>query len=57
MNSQVLYFTVLVCLMEISRWSHKNILCSVPSKRTIYFSSLIVPQSHIWWWSAKSHLV
>lgn len=34
MNSQVLYFTVLVCLMEISRWSHKNILCSVPSKRT-----------------------
>lgn len=41
MNSQVLYFTVLVCLMEISRWSHKNILCSVPSKRTIYFSSLV----------------
>lgn len=41
MNSQVLYFTVLVCLMEISRWSYKNILCSVPSKRTIYFSSLV----------------
>lgn len=57
MNSQVLYFTVLVCLMEISRWSHKDILCSVPSKRTIYFSSLVVPQSHIGWWSAKSQLV
>lgn len=41
MNSQVLYFTVLVCLMEISRWSYKNILCSVPSKRTISFSSLV----------------
>lgn len=38
MNSQVLYFTVLVCLMEISRWSHKKIFYVVCLQREPFIS-------------------